>query len=273
VDYKSYRNLVHDKFEPQYYEGLDVWKVESDSLLKLFKNETNKPKIAKVFALDRFTEYGIVPYHTELMQRRLTLAFKEKNSQKILRISAEIGHYIGDAHVPLHTTENYNGQMTGQVGIHGFWESRLPELFADEEYDFFVGKTRYIDNFHDFIWKGVLDSHALLDTVLFSEKEMVKYFPRDKQMCYEDRADLTVLTQCKDFARAWHTRMKGMVEKRMRDAIVGVGSAWYTAWVDAGQPDLGGFSEPVLDKEEEELQQEIKKVDVETGKMIGRPEH
>ena len=60
--------------------------------------------------------------------------------QRILRISAEIGHYIGDAHVPLHTTENYNGQLSGQEGIHAFWESRLPEMFSDE-FDFFVGTS------------------------------------------------------------------------------------------------------------------------------------
>jgi hypothetical protein len=29
-----------------------------------------------------------------------------------------------------------------------------------------------------------------------------------------------------------------MIERRMRDAIIAVGSVWYTAWVDAGQPNL-----------------------------------
>ena len=43
-----------------------------------------------------------------------------------------------------HTTENYNGQFTNQKGIHGFWESRIPELFYDE-YDFITGKAKYID--------------------------------------------------------------------------------------------------------------------------------
>ena len=29
-----------------------------------------------------------------------------------------------------------------------------------------------------------------------------------------------------------------MVERRLRAAIIAVGSIWYSAWVDAGQPDL-----------------------------------
>jgi hypothetical protein len=58
---------------------------------------------------------------------------QRKNQTKILRYSAEIGHYIADAHVPLHTCTNHNGQLTNQIGIHSFWESRIPELLAYKE--------------------------------------------------------------------------------------------------------------------------------------------
>jgi hypothetical protein len=37
------------------------------------------------------------------------------------------------------------GNLTNQVGIHGFWESRLPELFY-EQYDFYVGPATYLPN-------------------------------------------------------------------------------------------------------------------------------
>ena len=36
----------------------------------------------------------------------------------------------------------------------------------------------------------------------------------------------------------YHEKLNGMVERRMRAAILMVASVWYTAWVDAGQPDL-----------------------------------
>ena len=268
VDYRKYRNFVFHNIERQYYE--ENWTVNLDSLTLLMGSRGNK-KWKSAFAKDEFTEYGIVPYHLEYMQRRLTQAFKERNSQKILRLSAEIGHYIGDAHVPLHTTENYNGQMTNQVGIHGFWESRLPELFADTEYDFFVGKAEYIPKFSDFAWKTVLDSHALLDTVLLTERALVKAFDEDKQMCYEQRADLNVLLQCKEFSRAWHTRMNGMVENRMCAAIKAIGNAWYTAWVDSGQPDLSALDGQKPTKEEEKEQERLNEA-AKGGTMIGRQE-
>ncbi|MEY4925992.1 MAG: hypothetical protein RI894_428 [Bacteroidota bacterium] len=249
LNYQTYRNFFLKNIESQYYD--DAFMVSPDSLAKIFAAEKTPLKWKAVVLKDRLTEFGIAPYHLELMQRRLTEAFKERNSKKILRLSAEIGHYIGDCHVPLHTTENYNGQMSNQVGIHGFWESRIPELFADNEYDYFTGKADYLPNFHSFVWKTITDSHALLDSVLLTEKDLVAKTSQDKQQCYEERLGVNVLVQCKDFARTWQTRMRGMVEARMRASIRAVGCAWYTAWIDAGQPDLSKLDAPALTPEEQ----------------------
>ena len=185
-----------------------------------------------------FGQHGLLPYHLEIHHRRLTRAFVERDADRILQLAAEIGHYVGDAHVPLHTTENYNGQLTGQDGIHAFWESRLPELFADEAYDYFVGTAFYIANPRDYYWTIVLESHALVDSVLHTERRLRESFPADRQYCYEERLGREVRTQCSDYARAWAEAMDGMVEDRFRAAIHSVGSVWYSCWVDAGQPEL-----------------------------------
>jgi len=78
------------------------------------------------FGEDSLKQHGIVPWQVQNMLYRLTDAFKEKNYSLIMKCSAEIGHYISDAHVPLHASSNHNGQLTNQKGIHGFWESRVP---------------------------------------------------------------------------------------------------------------------------------------------------
>ncbi|NBR13838.1 MAG: S1/P1 Nuclease [Crocinitomicaceae bacterium] len=189
------------------------------------------------FTEDTLQAYGIVPWHISVMKNKLQRAFESKNVDLILKYSADIGHYIGDAHVPLHTTENYNGQMTGQRGIHGLWESRLVEINA-EDYDYFVGKVAYIKSINDFAWKAVEGSHRALDSVLRMEKEITKEFPSDKKYTYEQRGSVTVSTYSKEFCDEYHKRLNGMVERRLRAAIIAVGSIWYTAWVDAGQPDL-----------------------------------
>ena len=99
-----------------------------------------KDAVAK-YGEDSLNLFGIVPWHIQTMLSRLTAAFKEKNFSKIMKMSAEIGHYIADSHVPLHANSNHNGQYSNQKGIHGFWESRVPELLAEKEYDFFIGKA------------------------------------------------------------------------------------------------------------------------------------
>lgn len=189
-----------------------------------------------------FSTHGILPYHLERMHRRITKAFEEEDSGKILRLCAEMGHYVGDAHVPLHTTENYNGQLTGQTGIHAFWESRIPELFADETYDYFVGKAEYIDNPREYYWNIILKSHRLVDSVLRTEARLRLEYPEDQQMVFDERLGQTVRTQSPEFAAAWAAEMDGMVEERFRATIQSIGSVWYSCWVDAGQPDLNRLS-------------------------------
>ncbi len=193
-------------------------------------------------AVTKFTEdtlqtYGIVPWHISVMKSKLQRAFETKNVDLILKYSADIGHYIADAHVPLHTTENYNGQLTGQKGIHGLWESRLVEINA-ENYDYFVGKATYVKSVLDYTWEAVEASHKALDSVLRIEKEITRTFPSDRKYAYEQRGNTTVQVYSKEFCSAYHAQLNGMVEQRLRAAVIAVGSIWYTAWVDAGQPDL-----------------------------------
>lgn len=215
------------------------------------------------YSQDSLMKYGIVPWWIQTMLHRLTQAFKEKDQAKILKLSADIGHYISDAHVPLHVCSNHNGQHTGQHGIHGFWESRIPELLADKEWDFFIGKAGYISDPGSFIWSRVLESAAAADTVLSFEQILNREFPADQKFAFEDRNGIITRQYAQDYCRQYHRRLNNMVERRMRQSIYAVASCWYTAWVNAGQPDLKqlsnkNFSEADL-KEFEILNRQWKK--------------
>jgi hypothetical protein len=196
-----------------------------------------KDAVAK-FSEDSLKVHGIGPWWVPIMLQRLTKAFKEKNQAKILKLSAETGHYIADLHVPLHASGNHDGQLTDQKGIHGFWESRIPELLADKEWDFFIGKAEYIKDPADFIWHRVLESGAAADTVLHYEKELSKTFSSDQKFSFEDRNGVIIRQYSSAYSKKYNEKLKGMVERRMRQSIYAVASCWYTAWVNAGQPDL-----------------------------------
>ena len=192
------------------------------------------------FSEDTLLTYGIVPWHIQTVYNRLIKAFEEKDIDYILKNSADLGHYVSDAHVPLHTTENYNGQLTNQKGIHAFWESRLPELFADD-YDYLVGTAEYQYSVLDVAWQAVESSFNSLDSVLLFEKELSREFEQDKQYSYEKRGTKTIKVKSADYSLAYHTKLDGMVERRLRLSIIAIGNLWYSAWVDAGQPILEGM--------------------------------
>lgn len=210
--------------------------------------------VNKLLFIDQFSVHGILPYWLPIMQKRLTRAFLERDVQAILRLSADIGHYIGDAHVPLHTTSNYNGQLTGQNGIHGFWESRIPELFSTD-WDLITGPAVYITDMTQAAWMMVRESHDLVSSVLTLERSVREDLSGDKIMCFEDRNTMNILTYCPGFADAYQKAMDGMVETRFREAIHAIGSAWYTAWIDAGQPDLWKVDEEWSEPTDVELAQ------------------
>jgi hypothetical protein len=202
-------------------------------------------KAAEKYTEDTLKAHGILPWHLERMLISLTNAFKEQEAQKILHVSAELGHYLADAHVPLHTSKNHDGQLTNQKGIHAFWESRIPELKADT-YDYFTGRAEYIDKPQETIWKIIKASHAAVDSVLTFEAKLNEQFGADKKYSFETKGKKTVKNYSEAYTQAYDEMLNGMVERRMRSAIYMIGCFWYTAWVNAGQPDLNKLDDKAI---------------------------
>jgi hypothetical protein len=190
------------------------------------------------YSEDSLQAHGIAPWWIMVMQGRLKKAFETRDPNMILKTSADIGHYIADVHVPLHASSNHNGQKTEQHGIHGFWESRLPELYAEKEYDLLIGKAGYLVNPSQWIWQRVQESAHAADSVLKMEKQLSQRIPSDQRFSYEMRNGMVMRQYSSTYAHQYHRKLNGMVERRMRSAIHGVASFWLSAWIEAGQPDL-----------------------------------
>ena len=208
------------------------------------------------YSADTLIKYGTVPWTIQQNYYFLVKAFKAHDTTAILTASANLGHYIADAHVPLHLTQNYNGQLTNQTGIHALWESRLPELFGDH-YNYYAGKARYIEDPLAEAFKICRSSFKSVDTVLRFERMLSRRFPADKKYTLVLHGKRQVKDYSVEYAKAYHKMLKGMVERRMRSAILAVGSYWYSAWVDAGQPDLNKLiKQPLDDAEKKKILQE-----------------
>ncbi len=193
-------------------------------------------------AVIRFTEdtlkaYGIVPWQVQWSTYSLQKAFENHEWEQVIHISADLGHYMADACVPLHSTLNYNGQLSGQKGIHSLWESAIPEEFA-EHWNFMVGRADYIDRVDNYVWGLFAESFALKDSVLLLEKQTRQRFDERDIYVYSQRKQQYTKRYTKEFLFAYDKALNGMVERRMRKSIKAVADLWYTSWVNAGQPDL-----------------------------------
>jgi hypothetical protein len=215
---------------------------------------------------------GILPWYMEELMEKLTKAFKEKKKTEILFIAADLGHYIGDAHMPLHTSANYDGQMTNQKGIHALWESRLPELFG-KDYNLHVENAKMIDDVKKETWSIIMHSHSLVETLLAADKDLKAKMGEDK--AFKKDAEGKVAKGkygqqlfADDYTKQFHTALNGMVEKQMRASVEATANFWYTAWVNAGKPDLTDLDPADLTKRNSKLLEEELQL-FKQGKLFG----
>lgn len=268
--YKIHRHIIREKSvdadkrcyvdsaeSPKHYIDIDRYEDTVIDSLPIHWSKA-KEKYGERILIAR----GIVPWQIYFCYQNLVNAFKQKNIDLILKYSADLGHYVADAHVPLHTTQNYNGQFSGQIGIHALWESRIPEMFAST-YNLSVGRATYIKDPLALAWTIVHESNQLVDDVLSIEKSLSEEFPTHLAKSYIVRKNILSLNYSDDYVAAYHSRMKGMVEQRLRKSILRLGSYWFSAWVDAGQPALHLEKKLTAPEELKDLQQ---------LKIIGREE-
>jgi hypothetical protein len=185
---------------------------------------------------------GMLPWYIQEITDKLTVAFRNKRKSEILFLAADLGHYIADAYMPLHTSLNHDGQLTGQKGIHAFWEGQLPELFG-KNYNFYTGKAKFVPDITKQTWQIIATSYRLVDTLLQADRQLKNNLSINR-IFQTDTAGNILKNKFKDpihtveYATRYHGMLHGMVEKQLRGAIAATADYWYTAWVNAGKPDL-----------------------------------
>ncbi len=243
------RYIISDKAEfARHYIDLELYQPNGagDKLPATLKDAAGK------YDAKFLDKNGILPWYLQEMMQKLTTAFQQKRKAEILFLAGDLGHYLADAHMPLHTSVNHNGQLTDQKGIHAFFESQLPEQFGNS-YNFYTGNAEYVPDLNAAIWGIIQNSHRLADTLLLTEKNLKTGFDQSK-LYKQDSVGNILKNKYNEpihsdaYAQGLHTALKGMVEQQIRASIKATASFWYTAWVNAGSPDLDQLDEPALTK-------------------------
>lgn len=192
----------------------------------------------KKYTKDSLLKYGYVPYHIIYMKGKLTEAFKKGNKDSILFYATDLGHYIGDVNVPLHTSVNYDGQLTNQKGLHSLWESMIPEVLVSGYNLYSDHKATYLKDPAAAVWTAIRRSFTLVPEMLEKETEVSKNFTPETKFRVQMRNGRESKSYTTEFVKAYAASLKTSVNDQLINSTNMVADFWYTCWVDAGKPDL-----------------------------------
>lgn len=165
---------------------------------------------------------GIVPWVVQDWADSLTNLMEVGNWDAAWQIAAELGHYVADSHQPLHVTLNYNGQYTGNYGIHSRYESTMMNVYSSQ-LTIPVAEPIY--------WTSVIDSTLGYIGYVYPYVDSI--------MSADDYATALDANYGSTYYAALWSQVDTYTKIIIERAISDLASIWYTCWVNAGRPTLG----------------------------------
>lgn len=263
--YQHRDKLVYDAPRPDIRRNQDSTEATKHFIdLEMFgNNAVNDMPIkwndaVKKYTKDSLLKYGYVPYYVIAIKGKLTDAFRAQNKDSILFYASDLGHYISDANVPLHTTVNYDGQLTDQKGIHGLWESMIPEIEISHYNLYSKHKATYLKHPEEAIWAAVRTSSALVPEMLAKEKELSLSFTDAQKYRIQMRRGKEYKSYTSEFAKAYAVSLKSSINDQLLRSANLIADFYYTAWVDAGKPDLAELHKEFSKSDQKAMKQDQK---------------
>ncbi|HET7747558.1 MAG TPA: hypothetical protein VFM29_09685 [Vicinamibacteria bacterium] len=164
---------------------------------------------------------GRLPWLIQEGYAGLVEAFRSGDKAKVLAASDTLAGYVADLDNPLATTDNFDGQKTGQHGLWVRFSARFPESMGDR-LDLAPEAARYLDDPNGYAFSMLNGSYVWADNVLYEED-----LARRGQSGYSER-----------YYQAFEHRAAALLKARLSQAAADVGSYWFTAWTAAGRPEL-----------------------------------
>lgn len=211
-----------DPAEPnKHYIDIDFYKEYNSGRIITVKEELHK-----IYG-DSVNTLGILPWATIETIDNLTKAFVDKDRDKVLILAADLGHYVADGHQPMHTMVNYNGQLTGQKGIHGRYEYEMLDKYLDQLDSIYNPcNVKKIDEPLNFIFNYISNANSVAEILYDADNDLLLEYSINQDEYYRLMwfrtnyiTKILVSTSAEDFA-----------------------SLLYTSWLNAGKPDLNDLN-------------------------------
>jgi hypothetical protein len=172
------------------------------------------------YSRDFVMKNGTLPWVTDSTYHVLVKHFRAKDWEKALLTAADLGHYIGDGHMPLHLTVNYDGKLSGQTGIHGRYESKMINTYIDS---LTVKRSRShrVKDVRRYVFDYMYYNYRYKDSLLNADKRAFERAGHE----YNDLYYQVLWEGTKDFTNEMITGSSRSLTELIR-----------TAWIEAGRP-------------------------------------
>jgi hypothetical protein len=198
----------------------------------------DKRKAIEKFGFENVQKNGLLPWRIAEVMDSLGEAISNQSNEKMLRYFSWIAHYVEDAHQPLHVTENYDGQLTNQPGIHSRFETELvkymisknglnfnPKRLASELVNF-----EPISDKVKFAFDIVLESYKYIEPILEADRFAKDKIPVEKLYRVEKRDGRTRYIYSDDYYSIMNERLGSLVLSRMEKSAVRLAYIWLNVW-------------------------------------------
>jgi hypothetical protein len=193
-----------------------------DDFNKRHRIEENFETAYLKYGIEKIKKEGTLPWTTDSTYKALVHDFKTGNWNRAVLTAADLGHYVGDGFMPLHIAANYDGQLSGQTGIHRRYEETMIDRHIDA-IKFSASSCHKISKVQSYIFNYLYANHSYVPLLLQADKTAYIVAGEQYNEVY--------------FESLWNNT-KSFTTKLLEESSKTTTALIYTAWLEAGKPEI-----------------------------------
>ncbi|MEE9166757.1 MAG: hypothetical protein V3U24_04750 [Candidatus Neomarinimicrobiota bacterium] len=219
--------LMHPKEGRGHYIDVDLY---DDYPFR--KIPRSREDLISTYSEEKIDDWGTAPWRIERYFNRLVGEFHLGKWDEARLTAAALGHYVSDLHMPLHVVENYNGQLSGNEGVHMRWEEDMVDRYLLGNIHP-KGQLTQLSDPVEQAFRIIAESYPVHATILKADSLARKNLSPEERLTIADRGQSMAGS---GYLEVLHAETGDLAKLRMEQAAIGVASFWYSAWILAGRP-------------------------------------
>lgn len=176
--------------------------------------------VRKKYGAESPSRWGTVPWAIEECYEMVVLSLRAGDWASAGAWGADLGHYVADSHQPLHCTVNYDGQSTGNDGVHLRFEVTMMDRYFEESTIGVDSTVAVVDSPVDFCFGWIAQAYEGIDALLDADS----------------RATLADSSFGDTYYEALWDGTRDVATVQMNRAVRDLARLYASAWHAAGRP-------------------------------------